>query len=77
VAVGDSIKTWLNGTPCASIHDSMTPRGFIALQVHGIGRNMDHNGTQVRWRNLRITDLTPAPNTPVPAEKAALGRQDG
>jgi hypothetical protein len=36
--VGDSIKTWLNGTPCADLKDSVTARGFIALQVHGIAQ---------------------------------------
>jgi hypothetical protein len=70
-AVGDSIKTWLNGTPCADLRDALTPRGFIALQVHGIGQSADKNGTQVRWRNLRLTDLTPAPNTLSAAEHAA------
>jgi len=57
-ARGDSLKTWLNGTPCADIRDSLTPRGFIALQVHGIGKNEAVRGAQVRWRNLRITDLS-------------------
>lgn len=71
VAVGDSIKTWLNGVPCADIHDSMTSHGFIALQVHGIGNNKAKDGAQVRWRNLRLTDLTPATNTLSVAEAAA------
>ncbi len=56
-AIGDSIKTTLNGTPCASIKDSLTPSGFIALQVHGIGKDTDKDGTQVRWRNLRIQEV--------------------
>ncbi|MGN6552829.1 MAG: 3-keto-disaccharide hydrolase [Verrucomicrobiota bacterium] len=59
-AIGDSIKTWLNGTPCASITDSVTPRGFIALQVHAIGKEKEKAGSQVRWRNLQITDLSNA-----------------
>jgi hypothetical protein len=71
VAVGDSIKTWLNGVPCADLRDALTPRGFIALQVHGIGNNQAKDGAQVRWRNLRLTDLTPAPNTLSAAEAAA------
>lgn len=70
-AIGDSIKTWLNGQPRADIKDNVTARGFIALQVHSIGKNQDIVGTQVRWRNLKITDLTPAPNTLSKAEKAA------
>lgn len=73
-AVGDSIKTWLNGTPCADIIDTMGPRGFIALQVHNIGKDASKEGAQVRWRNLVITEFeTPvstAPNTLTPAEKA-------
>ena len=68
-AIGDSIKTWLNGKACASIKDSMTLRGFIALQVHTIGNDSEKNGAQVRWRNIRITDLTPPPNKLSPAEK--------
>ncbi len=40
-AIGDSIRTWLNGNPRATIRDGLTPRGFIALQVHGIGNNKD------------------------------------
>lgn len=57
-AVGDSIKTWLNGTPCADLKDSKTPRGFIALQVHGIGKDKAKEGAQVRWRNLKLTERT-------------------
>lgn len=70
-AIGDSIKTWLNGTLCAAIKDSATARGFIALQVHGISKDADKNGTQVRWRNLKITDLTPPANTLSDAERNA------
>jgi len=54
-AVGDSIKTWLNGVPAADLVDSMTLTGFIGLQVHGVGKRTEP--LQVRWRNLRIKDL--------------------
>ncbi|MEY3896364.1 MAG: hypothetical protein RLZZ214_1884 [Verrucomicrobiota bacterium] len=57
-AVGDSIKTFLNGTPCATITDSLSLSGFIALQVHGINKDKEKEGTQVRWRNLRIQEVT-------------------
>jgi hypothetical protein len=71
-AIGDSIKTTLNGTPCASIKDSLTSTGFIALQVHGIGTEKDKEGTQVRWRNLRIQEVAdPTLNTLTDEEKAA------
>ncbi|TAK92578.1 MAG: DUF1080 domain-containing protein [Verrucomicrobia bacterium] len=69
--IGDSFKTWLNGTPCADIHDSMTPRGFIALQVHNIGKEKDKLGTQVRWRNLRIAEIAAPVNVLTAEEKAA------
>ena len=51
---GNSIKTWLNGTPRANFKDDLTARGFIALQVHGIGGNKSLAGAKVSWRNLRI-----------------------
>ncbi len=57
VCQGDSIKTWLNGVPAADLHDAMTPEGFIALQVHGIGQNPERAGKQVRWRNIVIKEL--------------------
>jgi hypothetical protein len=51
---GDSIKTWLNGIARADFKDSLTPKGFIGLQVHGIGNKKELAGAQVQWRNLRI-----------------------
>ncbi|MCB1126513.1 MAG: DUF1080 domain-containing protein [Verrucomicrobiae bacterium] len=53
---GDSIKTWLNGVPAADLKDDVTLKGFIALQVHGIG-NKEPGDLEVRWRNLRIKEL--------------------
>ena len=54
---GDSIKTWLNGVPAADLKDAMTPRGFIALQVHGVGEKTEP--LEVRWRNIRISEAAP------------------
>ncbi len=68
-AIGDSIKTWLNGEPRADLKDSMTASGFIGLQVHSI-ESADKAGTQVRWRNLKITEVEPAINRLNAAEKA-------
>lgn len=51
--VGNSIRTWLNGVPVAYVFDDMTPSGFIALQVHAIGKD-DQPGKQIRWKNIRI-----------------------
>jgi hypothetical protein len=55
VAKGPSIKTWINDVPAADLMDDMTSRGFIALQVHGVGDRTDP--LQVRWRNIRIREL--------------------
>jgi hypothetical protein len=52
---GDSIKTWINGVPAADLKDSMTPRGFIALQVHGVGDRTEP--LEVRWRNIHLREL--------------------
>ena len=57
ICKGDSIKTWVNGVPAADLKDSMTARGFIALQVHGVGKRKDRVGKQVRWRNIRLKEL--------------------
>lgn len=56
-AKGSSIKTYLNGELRASIQDSMTPKGFIALQVHGVGKDKAKEGITVAWRNIRIQEL--------------------
>lgn len=54
---GDSIKTWINGVPAADIRDSVTLKGRIALQVHGVGNRTEP--LEVRWRNIRIKELRP------------------
>jgi hypothetical protein len=53
-AIGTSIRTWLNGVPCADIVDDLTPRGIIALQVHGIGSDQSKVGQTIRFRNIRV-----------------------
>ncbi|NQW99048.1 DUF1080 domain-containing protein [bacterium] len=71
-ANGNSIKTTLNGKPCADITDSLTPFGFIALQVHSI-KDKTTDGSQVRWRNLRIQEVAPAPQNVISAAESAAG----
>ena len=55
-AIGNSIKTWLNGIPVADLLVDLDDSGFIALQVHAINVRTKPwtEGTTVRWRNLRI-----------------------
>jgi hypothetical protein len=61
--IGPSIKTWLNGIPVSHLIDDMTPKGFIALQVHSI-RDETMANRQIKWRNIRIKteNLEPSPN---------------
>ena len=51
--IGNTIKTWVNDVPVASLTDDMTPKGIIALQVHSIGDEKDA-GKEIKWRNIRI-----------------------
>lgn len=52
-AIGAHIRVWLNGTQTVDLVDDLTPKGFIALQVHGIG-NKGQAGQTVQWRRIRI-----------------------
>ena len=52
-AIGDTIKTWINGVPAAHLIDDKTASGFIALQVHSIGKDQKE-GTEIAWRNIKI-----------------------
>jgi hypothetical protein len=60
VAVGPNIQVWLNGHHVSDLTHperfASHPRGFIGLQVHGIGR--DEGPYEVRWKNLKLRDLT-------------------
>jgi hypothetical protein len=58
-AIGNSIRTWLNGVPCSDLLDDLTPSGFIALQVHSIGKDSTRIGEQVIWKNIRIITKNP------------------
>ena len=53
-AFGDTIRIWLNGINTANLLDNMTPKGFIAFQVHSIGRDASLEGKEVRWKDIRI-----------------------
>jgi hypothetical protein len=60
--IGPVIRIWVNGIATAHLVDDMTPKGFIALQVHSINKP-EEAGQKVRWRNIRIQtqDLKPSP----------------
>lgn len=81
-AIGSTMRTWINGIPCANIVDNMTPKGFIALQVHSIndakeaGRKVWFKNVRIKTENLQaspvdnIFQLNLLPNTITEQEKA-------
>lgn len=54
---GPHIRTWLNGQLRADFEDELTPKGVIALQVHGVGKHKEAIGKKVMWRNIRIREM--------------------
>ena len=52
-AIGDTLKTWINGVPASYLIDDKTASGFIALQVHSIGKDKKE-GTEILWKNIKI-----------------------
>ncbi len=58
-AIGDTMRTWVNGIMCSNLVDNLTHSGFIGLQIDGIGNNTSLAGKKVMWKNIRImtTDL--------------------
>lgn len=54
LAIGDSLKTWINGVPAADLKDGKTATGFIALQVHSVRYPEER---LVKWRNLRVREI--------------------
>tara|TARA_R110000850_G_scaffold81215_2_gene174671 strand:- start:5502 stop:8741 length:3240 start_codon:yes stop_codon:yes gene_type:complete len=79
VCRGDSIKTWINGVPAADLKDDLTSKGFIALQVHGVGNHPEKVGKQVSWRNVKIKELKPKKKVKKkkPAPKKEVGAAIG
>ncbi len=67
-AIGGRIRTFINGVPAADLSDDMTPSGFIALQVHGIG-NRDE-ALEVLYRHVRIQDFGEKTDYRTPDTKA-------
>lgn len=61
--IGNNIRTWINGIACAHLVDAMTPKGFIALQVHAVDGPKDV-GKLIRWRNITIQTEHLQPSAP-------------
>jgi len=58
VAKGPRIQTWINGVAIEDLTDEEIyethPKGFISLQVHGIGKGQ--GPYEVAWKNIRIKE---------------------
>lgn len=61
-AIGDEIKTWVNGQEVAYVVDDMDKEGFIGLQVHSIQKPEDA-GRKTTFKNIKIQteNLQPKP----------------
>lgn len=61
-AIGNEIKSWINGQEVAYVVDEMDAKGFIGLQVHSI-RNPEDEGRMTYFRNVRVKteNLEPTP----------------
>ncbi|UIJ46412.1 DUF1080 domain-containing protein [Sphingomonas cannabina] len=53
-AIGNRLRTWVNGVPAADIVDDTDAQGFIAFQVHAIPDALASRKPEVRFRNVRI-----------------------
>lgn len=60
--IGNTMRTFVNDIPASHVVDDMTPKGFIALQVHSVSKPEDA-GKQVRWKNIKLQTqgLKPSP----------------
>lgn len=65
-AIGNTIKTWLNGVAVSYFVDSMVDNeGLIGLQVHSIGKQ-EQEGEKVYFKNIKIK-TTGIQATPFPS----------
>lgn len=52
-AIGNELKTWINGQEVAYVVDDMDKTGFIGLQVHSI-RDSTHAGRKTYFKNVKV-----------------------
>jgi hypothetical protein len=62
-SIGNTMRTFVNDVPASYVVDDMTPKGFIALQVHSVSKPEDA-GKQVRFKNIKLQtkNLRPSPS---------------
>ncbi len=59
-AIGNRLRTWVNGVPAADVVDDVDARGFIAFQVHAIPDDEAARHPEARFRNVRMITDRPA-----------------
>ncbi len=64
--IGNQMKTFVNGTPCAWLVDTIDNKGFIALQVHNVGKAEEAN-KKIYFKNIRI-NTSELKSTPFPKD---------
>jgi len=51
------IQSWVNGVIIGDVYDDLTVNGYIALQLHGIGKDIIKANKKIRWKNLSLREL--------------------
>lgn len=72
-AVGDRIRTWVNGVAVADLVDGVDRSGFIGFQVH----SAEKAGLEVRWRNIWLKKLPQVPDAQYPNTLTDVERAGG
>ena len=55
-AKGPLLRTFVNKQSCAYLYDATLDEGYIALQIHSIGRMPGRADAPTRWRNIQILE---------------------
>jgi hypothetical protein len=53
-AIGNVLRTYVNGTATANLSDNQTSEGFFALEIESTAGDISKLGNQVSWRNIRV-----------------------
>ena len=53
-AIGNNLRTFVNGVEFANLVDDVDASGFIGLQVHSIGNNEEKAGERNMFKNIKI-----------------------
>ncbi|MBC7829671.1 MAG: DUF1080 domain-containing protein [Chitinophagaceae bacterium] len=69
-SIGNTIKTWVNGTLTGYLVDTLSEEGFIGLQVHSVGKP-EQVGKKMYWKNIRIK-VANLKATPIPKEVSVV-----